>query len=170
MKPEQDTSKQNRRQRLLLSGAAVMLVCIGIAGAVMRATANTPGDRKLCAENLQAVGRACISYANSHQGSFPPSLKELARTGGAEALRPEQFSCPNAGKKGRGGGYVYVPGLRKIDDPTTILAYEPLGNHKKKPGGHVLLVSGIVNWLDENQHKTAVDQVKARQARPPANR
>lgn len=169
MKPEQATSKWNRRQVLLIGGAAVV-VGMGVAGAVLRATANTPGDRKLCAENLQAIGRACISYANSHQGSFPPSLKELTRAGGAEALWPEQLSCPNAGKKGRGGDFVYVPGLRKADEPTTILVYEPLGNHMRKPGGHVLLVNGIVNWLDENPHKAAVAQVKAPQARAPASR
>lgn len=170
MKTRQDASKQSRRRMLLLGGTAVVLVGIGVAGAVMRATANTPGDRKLCADNLRAIGRECISYANSHLGCFPASLKELEQAGGTKALRPEQLSCPNAQKKGRGGGYVYVPGLRKTDAPATILAYEPSGNHKKKPGGYVLRVSGIVNWLDEDQHKTAMAQVKARQTRLPTGR
>jgi len=168
MQVKRTTSSQKRRRMLLLGGAVLVLACVGAAGIYKRFYAGTPGDRKRCAENLQAIGRACISYASSHEGNFPASLKELGQV--SEGLRRDQLSCPNAGKKGRRGNYVYVPGYRNTDDPNSILVYEPTGNHKKKPGGHVLLVSGVVNWLDEQQHEAAMVQVKARQARPPAGR
>lgn len=155
---------------LLLGGAALALVGIAVTGILMRVYSGSPGDRKRCAENLQAIGQACLRYAHAHQGSFPPALKGLARADSPQRLSPEQLFCPNAGKKGRGGNYVYVPGLRSTDDPGTILVYEPLGNHKKKPGGHVLRVSGLVEWLNEEQHKAAVAQIKTRQPRTPPGR
>ena len=138
-----------------------MLVCIGTAGVLSYLQSGTPGDRNRCAENLRVIGQACITYASANRGDFPRSLKELMYASGG-ALRVDQMTCPNAGKKGRGGDYVYVPGYRQTDDPNSILVYEPLGNHKKKPGGHVLLLGGAVNWLDENEHKAAIDRIKAR--------
>ncbi|GMU23961.1 MAG: hypothetical protein AMXMBFR13_40380 [Phycisphaerae bacterium] len=163
------TANEKRRRVLLIGGAALALVCIGVVGFLARGSSNTPGDRTLCGENLEAIGRACASYANTHQGNFPPSLSELAGTSG-NTLTAEQLTCPNAGKKGRGGDFVYVPGYRSTDSPDSILVYEPLGNHKRKPGGHVLLLNGTVKWLTAEQHATAMAQVKAHQARVPAAR
>lgn len=154
---------------LLLGGATLALACVAVAGVLTQLSSGTPGDRKQCAENLQAIGQACISYANANQGNFPRSLRELLLANGG-TLRPDQITCPNARKKGRGGDYVYVRGYRSTDDPNAILVYEPPGNHKRKPGGHVLLLSGVVNWLDEKQHAEAIVQVKARQATPATGR
>ncbi len=159
MQARQSTSGHSRRRMLLLGGAA--LVCTGAAGVLTYLQSGTPGDRNRCAENLRVIGQACITYASANRGDFPRSLKELMYASGG-ALRPDQMTCPNAGKKGRGGDYVYVPGYRQADDPNSILVYEPLGNHKKKPGGHVLLLGGTVNWLDENEHKAAIARITTR--------
>jgi hypothetical protein len=158
----------SRRRIFILAGIVLGLVGIGVVAALARGSFNKGGDRKACAANMRAIGQACINYANSHQGNFPASLDVLAGAGGAP-LQASQLACPNAGKKGRGGGYVYVPGHRKSDDPNSILAYEPLGNHKKKPGGHVLLVGGAVKWIGEKQYDAEMAKVKAFQTKSPVS-
>jgi len=156
--------KEGRWRILALAGSAVVLVGIAAVGLYLRyGGGEGGGDRKTCEANLQTIGQACVRYADSHQGSLPPSLEVLLQAAGSEPLKPEQLTCPNAEKKGRGGKYVYVPGHRKTDDRNSIIAYEPMGNHKKKPGGHVLFLSGTVSWLDAKQHDAAVTPLKARQ-------
>jgi hypothetical protein len=150
------------RQRLaLMVGLGVVLIGLGVLGAMKHQAANKGGDRKLCGANMEAIGRACLNYAANHQGSFPPSLTMLTEGGAGAPLQSAQLACPNANKKGHHGEFVYVPGRKKTDDPNAVLAYEPLGNHKKKPGGHVLLVNGTVRWLDEADHNTMTAQVRA---------
>ncbi len=166
---EQSKSGWSRRRILILAGLAVVLAGLGGVAAWARLASNKAGDRKICAANLKAIGRACTSYADSHQGNFPPSLDALM-SGGTSPLEPAQLICPNAGKKGRGGQYVYVPGRRKTDAPTSVLAYEPLGNHKKKPGGHVLLLNGTVKWLSGNEYDSTVAQARARLSTPGGGR
>lgn len=140
-------------------GGAVLISAIAV-GAYLGG-GSSPGSRKECTGNLETIGRAAIRYAETHQGNFPPSLVALLQAGG-EITDAKQLACPNSDKKGRGGGYVYIAGRTRKDDPNAILAYEPLGNHKKNPGGNVLLVSGVVRWLDEKQHEAALAQTKPR--------
>ncbi|HPD31362.1 MAG TPA: hypothetical protein PLL20_15320 [Phycisphaerae bacterium] len=161
--------RKSRRRMLLVGGAVLALACVAVVSVLMHLSSGTPGDRKQCAENLRAIGQACISYANANQGNFPRSLRQLLRANGG-TLRPDQITCPNAGKKRRGGDYVYVQGYRITDDPNAVLVYEPPDNHKRKPGGHVLLLSGVVNWRDKEQLAEAIAQLKARQATPMTGR
>jgi prepilin-type processing-associated H-X9-DG protein len=110
--------------------------------------------RTACAANLSSIGRSCLLYAEGAQGVLPPSLDVLTYGGRYAYVQPKQLGCPACG-----GTYIYVPGYTNRDDPTGVLAYEPLSYHGGK-GANVLRLDGSVKWVAPKDHEQAMNQVE----------
>lgn len=94
-------------------------------------------------------------YSMDMNDTYPKYWSDLT----VYANNPKLFFC-----KTRGGQipescagvdiwahFVYLPGRTPHDPPETLLAYEPLSNHRGQ-GGNLLFVDGSVMWADAALH------------------
>jgi prepilin-type processing-associated H-X9-DG protein len=107
--------------------------------------------RMLLARNL---GVECRVYAAKHDGRFPTKWSDFELDdmhGMTNTTWARQFVCPTVGH-GPGdwqqvdlwSDYRLIPGRTTNDSPDTVLAIEPLSNHKT--GANVLFVDGSSQW------------------------
>jgi type II secretory pathway pseudopilin PulG len=96
----------------------------------------------LAMENLQMLGADIRTYANYHDGHFPPSLQDLIVDGSAV---PETLINPNSGREPPACDYYYVTGLREDDPPDWMVAWED-PNQNGGEGACVLHVVGNVSY------------------------
>ena len=126
-------------------------VVAGVAGSILIANwlnaRNGTPPRVMCAANLGHIGTSCVTYAESNHGKMPTSLDLLTQGGRRALCLPKQIICPTCGRK-----FDYIPGRTIYDDPRTVLAYEPLGNHGGT-GANVLRVDGSVKWMKKQEYE-----------------
>jgi len=121
--------------------------------------------RMLLARNL---GVECRVYAAKHDGRFPVKWSDLEwddMDGMTNTTWARQFVCPTVGH-GPGdwkqvdlwSDYRLFPGRTTNDSPDTVLAIEPLSNHKT--GANVLFVDGSSQWWPTKRvlSETAIPQ------------
>jgi prepilin-type processing-associated H-X9-DG protein len=105
--------------------------------------------RMLLARNL---GVECRVHAAKHDGQFPIKWSDLERDDmNGITNMTWVFACPTVGH-GPGNSkqvdlwsdYRLIPGRTINDAPDTVLAIEPLSNHKT--GANVLFVDGSSQW------------------------
>jgi hypothetical protein len=132
----------NGRFRLVLR----ILICalaIGLAASLaprrLCCVRSGPPDSP-CYANLRLIGRACLIYAERHNGRLPPNLQILTQGGNQQPLLPKNLFCPLGGRP-----YLYIPGQTTQDDPRNVLAYEPVSNHGGA-GGNMLRLDGSCKW------------------------
>jgi len=131
-------------------------------------------NRHTCELHLKDLGRSLIAYANSHQGQFPDTLEELAKTMPPSAAIARDFVCPSTTQtppatsspealandisSGMHCSYFYTgKGLRLDATPDTVLMYEPLSNHQRE-GMNVLFADGNVRWLNADEADQVIQQ------------
>lgn len=143
-----------------LSLTAKMLIAVGIVviaapilylvAVMIGLKAHLKDDcRMLLARNL---GVECRVYAAKHDGQFPAKWSDLEWDDMDGITNMTWvFVCPTVGH-GVGdwkqvdlwSDYRLIPGRTTNDSPDTVLAIEPLSNHKK--GANVLFVDGSSQW------------------------
>jgi hypothetical protein len=113
--------------------------------------------RNMCADNLRRIAEACGKYAGVHGGEYPDRLSRLYALGyvnhltarcpsTAGIVKEDEFLLALDYPSHANGSYMYLGArmCRANTRPTTILLFEPIGNHRS--GGHVLFASGEVQW------------------------
>lgn len=104
--------------------------------------------------NLRNIGVRCREFAEVHEGRFPTKWSELEwedMGGITNTTWPRVFICPTVGHESGDwdqvdlwSDYRLIPGRTTNDSPDTVLAIEPLSNHKT--GANVLFVDGSSQW------------------------
>jgi hypothetical protein len=71
--------------------------------------------------NLGAIGKACLAYADDHEGKLPPDLRTLVKE---VELSPESLGSKLKPKDFAGPSYIYIAGQTTSMDRRNIVAYE----------------------------------------------
>ena len=160
------------RMALLVFGLlAVVSTVLWFALAPSVHRAREVGRRASCASNLQQIGMALLTYANTAKGQFPDSLGVLVRDG---TVTPGMLVCPssrdtpapgataaeqyaNLSKVGH-QSYVYIGRGLTVTSPRQPLAYEPMSHHAGD-GINVLYTDGTVQFLPPAAAQTAIPQL-----------
>ena len=98
--------------------------------------------RELSRKNLERLNVALRATAERNQGSYPGSAEAVVREAAlaAEALiHPAWPDQP---------GYIYVPGGRLDDDPSTIVVFENVPARKSRLPHQILTVAGGIETLE----------------------
>lgn len=102
--------------------------------------------REVSRAHLQAIYTALQRFAApENNGAFPDQLQALYPkfiSDGETFFHPAWPERP---------GYVYVPGVRSIDPPTTIIVYENIPTGKQRLPRLVLLLDGSIQSLEESE-------------------
>lgn len=116
--------------------------------------------RAVCAANLAGVARASLVYAEERKGKLPPDLETLVNSG---AITWKMLICPSSNDQPEEGvsSYEYIGGgLRNVDDPRLVIAYEKPGNHGNE-GMNVAYLDGHVQFrMDVDQVMEDVEKSK----------
>lgn len=118
-----------------------------------------------CKNNLKTIATACLMYANSNDGTYPPNLTSLIPN---EISTPDYFSCDLAKERdtnsfgctrdehGPNIYFVYLPGLSSKAIKDTLLAFCPF--HKDKYITTVY-VDTVAKYLDKNEFKDELNKM-----------
>ncbi|MGE5612056.1 MAG: hypothetical protein ACM359_22605 [Bacillota bacterium] len=131
------------------------------------------GQRFKCDSNVRQIGQGIMSYAINNAGQFPDHMGLLITR---EGLNAEVFVCPaskdvvapgqpaqQVSKLSMPGfcSYIYLgAGLKAPVPLDTIIAYEPLENHKKQ-GMHVVYGDGHAEWMGAKEAERIIKELKA---------
>jgi prepilin-type processing-associated H-X9-DG protein len=103
-----------------------------------------------CGQQLRYLGVGCRMYATTHDGRLPSKWSELSEVEDGMAW-DKLLCCPVSGHAAGSwaqadfwADYRLIPGRTTNDPPDTVLAIEPLSNHKT--GANVLFVDGSSQW------------------------
>jgi hypothetical protein len=152
-------------------GFAITGLCLGLLGLAAFATVapmawrrgQEATNRARCGANLRQIGAAMMMYANVNRGAYPDAPEALVAT---QNIASDCFVCPatahtpapstssNPGQRtppalvpGKHLSYVYLgKGLSNRAGANTVLAYEPLTNHRDA-GINVLFGDGRVGFV-----------------------
>jgi prepilin-type processing-associated H-X9-DG protein len=144
----------------LLIAAGILVVAMPIlyiAAVMFGLRAHLKDD---CRElHLRQIGVRCRMHAIDHGGRFPAKWSELEwdDAGGiTNTTWGKLFVCPTVGHDpgdwasvDQWCDYRLIPGRTTNDLPQTVLAIEPLSNHKT--GANVLFVDGSSQWWPANR-------------------
>jgi len=75
----------------------------------------------LSRENLWAIGKACLIYANDHDDKYPPNLRELVEK---KYLLPKHLESPFKPMGFDGPSYIYIAGQSTSSSPRNVVVYE----------------------------------------------
>ena len=148
--------------------AAILLPILYVIVLMVALKAHAKYD---CRLQLRNISIRLQEHAADHGGQFPTKWSELKwdDLGGIENTTwPRAFRCPTVGHEPGSwdrvdlwSDYRLIPGRTTNDPPDTILAIEPLSNHKA--GANVLFVDGSSAWwpvsevLEQSQTDTKQD-------------
>jgi prepilin-type processing-associated H-X9-DG protein len=152
---DQATTLKTHGKRSSLRFFLVVLAVIIVVGAIRLVSDFDLAWEKMvrldCQGNLRELGIPCFEYAAKHDGHFPSTWSELNFVG-ADANWSKLLRCPSThhetgtlAKVDLWADYRLLPGRSTNDVPNTILALEPLANHKSI-GANVLFVDGSTAW------------------------
>jgi prepilin-type processing-associated H-X9-DG protein len=146
---------------MTVGGVLLLILLLVIVLLPPLSRAREQANRVKCASNMRQLGQAMFIYASVNAGAFPDRIdKLLSYIGSGTFVCPSSDDSPAAGQTPQiqantlyAGGhlsYVYVgAGLSTTAGPgtvsTTVVLYEPLGNHKE--GVNVLYADGSVSFL-----------------------
>lgn len=118
--------------------------------------------RTVCMSNLRGISSACYIYAQDHD-KFPPDFQALID---ANYVTAKQFVCPSSGAEpgDLSACYTYIPGQSPSSNPTNVLIYENLENHRGE-GAAVLFVDAHVEFLKPDALERAIAETKERLAK-----
>ena len=146
----------------IVVSAAGLVVSFGLAPFFTRwfgSRVNEANIASICSANMYGVVQGLRTYAQEHDGVFPPDVGTLVACG---LLGSKHVRCP------WGGNYVLVRGVRPDEGPYTLLVYEPLGNHRD--GAHVGLLGGDVALYSPAEYQDLLARYQHLAASRPADR
>ena len=149
--PSEGSSPQFPLRRILVLSACAIVVIV----VVMFISSIGPAWEKLarvdCETSLSLLGLPLREYAAAHNGHFPSTWVELNFTGDDTNI-VKLLRCPSTrhdigiwSQVDLWADYHLIPGRSTNDPPNTILALEPLANHRSA-GANVLFVDGTTQW------------------------
>ena len=149
---ERQEKPAKSKWRGIIIGVCIALIVV-YWFAWLRTYAMERAMRQKCLSNLYALGSACKMYEMDHPGQFPTNWFCFKDYYSNPCLlrcpsRPERYGT--LANVDTWSDYILVPNLTTNDPPKTILAYEPLRNHKE--GGNVLYLDGSVYWLSAEEY------------------
>jgi len=115
--------------------------------------------RGACADKLRVAYKLLKKYADARRGKFPPSPSQLFPK---YVNNLEAFTCPAS--EGGAMQYLYTPGLTTESPKGTPLLYDDKGYHEG--GRNVLMVSGKVVWLTEEESHAQLEALKGESPTP----
>jgi hypothetical protein len=133
------------------SGAGGGTVSTGAAALESAGGRRASGE---CADKLKAAYTFLKDYADGSRGKFPSSPRGLFPKYIDDL---EAFSCPDS--EGGAMQYLYTPGLTTESPGGAPLLYDDKGYHEG--GRNVLMVSGKVVWLTEEELQAKLDALEA---------
>lgn len=150
------------RTRLILRSCLVFLLIAGIIVGTLFRRGCEAWRRDGCRYDLRQLGLLCRMYAERN-GVFPSRWSDLVNISGATN---SQFYCPSAGHEpgtwenvDLWADYHLAPNLQTNAPSDTVLAIEPLANHRGD-GANVLFVDGHVEWWTANQIEGQQNRIK----------
>ena len=155
-------------QILKAVGAIVLLGIVAVfAVSPFIARSKERVRRTYCMGCLSSLGKASVMYAMDHDGQFPSTWHDLAQE---YANAPKLFDClSNLNPPGEiaavdeWSDFSLVPGLTTNDPPDTVLAFEPLENHRGR-GANVLFLNTQVRWVTPAEHKELMKHIGRHQS------
>ena len=148
-------------------GIALLVVIFGLVSAflVLRHVADQRKEqsrRTHCASCLRSLSMACIVYSMDFEGKYPTNWSSVAEH---YAHAGKLFDCkskpgiPHDSIEGvdEWSDFILVPGITTNDSPDTILAYEPLSNHRGT-GANVVDREGNPRWVSPVEFKQLKDK------------
>ena len=157
-----------------LTGLATAPVAAPMAAAVLLPAvgrARNLAQQAVSMANLNAIGKAVAMYMAEYDDKVPPNLAKLVEL---RYITPQALVSPVSGRKmptdSKGvpkgeSDYVYIV-MGPDADGELIRAYERPENHRNK-GTCVLLVSGVVTWMDMPQFKALLRRTLAARKKSP---
>jgi prepilin-type processing-associated H-X9-DG protein len=127
------------------SGLATTSILAGMLLPAL-ARAREEARRASCANNLNQIAKAIVTYQEPHGESLPDSLQALVPDYVTDA---RVFRCPSTNRTPPNYAYVGgIPGNMVMAlTPNVIIAYDIRGNHPR--GRNALYLDGHVAWLTE---------------------
>jgi hypothetical protein len=147
------------------------------------AKAGEPARRASCMNNVRQIGLSMFSYAEDHDGVYPPTLSVLMKDGYITTWkvflclssndRPGEgfISDPQADLKKMDlafldtveerGSYALVKGLKHEKRPDVIVLYDKPGHHKGE-GRNCFFDDGQVKWLSEADFEKRMKEQEAK--------
>ncbi len=129
-------------------------------GAAALQSAGGKTARGECADKLEAAYELLKEYADDRRSKSLPLPSELFPK---YVDNLEAFSCPAS--QGGAMQYLYTPGLTTESPGGTPLLYDAEGYHEE--GRNVLMVSGKVVWLTEEELEAKLEALKGESSTPP---
>jgi hypothetical protein len=134
--------------------------------------------REKCQSNLMRIGQAILLYTNDNHGQYPDTFERLLANEdyitSADFVCPETNDTPAQGATTQavadglnGGGhlsYIFVGSGLSAATATanTVVAYEPLSNHKAgKAGMNVLFGDRHVEFIEAGRAKAIIAKTAA---------
>jgi len=161
---------QYRGRGMALAGMILGLISVaGFFGSIpLMVRAQQQGQQVKCMSHLRVIYFGTLMYTNDHSGAMPPNPAAL----NGYIRDPRIWICPECGQPVAGGGgggvassYIYRgaklgPKMRSVAAPArTILAYEPLSNHKGR-GFCALFMDGHVEWIKADKAAAVMQQLQ----------
>ncbi len=128
-------------------------------GAAALQSAGGKTARGECADKLKAAYKLLKEYADDRRSKSLPSPSELFPK---YVDNLEAFCCPAS--EGGAMQYLYTPGLTTESPEGTPLLYDDKGYHEG--GRNVLMVSGKVVWLTEEELEAKLEALKGESSTP----
>mgnify|MGYP000889433499 CR=1 FL=1 len=153
MKDSEPKTKYRTARAILIAVAIVTLALpfLYVGAVTVGLRAHMDYD---CRLQLRNLGVALREHAEVHGGHMPNRWSEMTWVGIEDVEKtswPRLFVCPAVGHEpgtwsqvDLWSDYHLIPGCTTNDPAGTVLAIEPLSNHKK--GVNVLFVNGSTAW------------------------
>jgi prepilin-type processing-associated H-X9-DG protein len=132
-------------------------------GILMPALARTRqlAFRMTSGTNLSGIGKACVIYAEDHDGKLPPDLETLVKEAD---LRPQSLESKLKPKDFPGPSYIYIAGQTTSMDHRNIVAYEDPAYCID--GVNVVFLDGHVEFLKPEAFRQQLEATCKRLGRP----
>jgi len=148
----------------------VVIATIGLGSAVLfpafnRSCGCGTSSRVQCGTNMHQILAASLAYAQQHGGALPDSIDTLKTS--SPSYLAKLFVCPaTEGTLHSGVQYIYAgKGLNvQTAAKTTIVFYEPLGNHVGSNGQssiNVARIDGSVGTYDQPQASKVIAELQS---------
>ena len=150
----------------VLVGLMLVAILLGLVDSCPQRVGEN-ARRAQCKLNLRQIAAVCQVYADDNSGWFPDSLDRLY----PDYLdKRKVFICPSTSRRDQ-PSYVLVQGLHQKMSGCSILAYEPLEDHRGQ-GRNVAYVDTRVVWTlagkpGEFEAELAKQREAARNWKPP---
>ena len=159
------------RMLKVIIGISVVLGVVFFVIVPRISAAREAARRSHCLSCMRSLGKACVMYAMDHDGTFPSKWSDLRDE---YVSNRYIFNCKSSPQSpgsietvDQWAEFVIVPGLTTNHPGETVLAYEPVSNHRGY-GGHVVFCDTSFRWLEADDHQKILNTVIEEHQHPAA--